>query len=176
MVLSDVSILEVIKQHPLITPFDEEQLEAASYDLRLGDHYITYHTKYPVSRPVGIKDQLSMLEYKNRQQFVIEPLDFALATTVEFLDIPNYLAAKLEGKSSLGRIGLFIHITAGFIDPGFRGTLTIEMFNASPVPRMLHKGDRIAQVAFYRLEKPALIPYGDPRRNSHYQNQTTTRT
>lgn len=135
---------------PLITPFNMEQLQPASYDLVL-DHLLDFvggqHTSYSLA-----------------------PKEFILGSTSEYVMVPNWLVARIEGKSSLARKGLMVH-TAGFIDPGFRGTLTLEITNHSDIPFQLKRGMRIAQLAFQELDTPALRPYGHPELKSHYQGQ-----
>lgn len=125
-----------------ITPYNPDQLQPASYDLRLGD-----------SIP---------------SEFVIDSLDFMLAHTEEVIHVPDWLAARVEGKSSWARRGLFAHTCAGWIDPGFRGQITLELFNASSEPIPLKPGDLISQVSFYLLSSPAAQPYG---KRNHYQGQ-----
>lgn len=167
MLYSDQDILHAVAQEKIIIkPFDLKSLQPASYDLHLGDDFYYYH-----QRP----DLESRMLRVQSDSFVLYPLSFALGTTEEWLEIPAEIAAKLEGKSSLARLGLFIHITAGFIDPGFKGKLTIEMFNAAPVPRTLKRNMAIAQVAFQQLVTPARNPYGSFNLDSHYQGQETTK-
>ena len=106
------------------------------------------------------------------QPFVIHPGEFALGRTEEYVEIPDDVVARIEGKSSLGRLGLIVHATAGFVDPGFKGTLTLEITNLTRVPIKLYVGIAIAQLSFMALDAPAERPYGSPELGSHYQGQT----
>lgn len=150
-VLSDQTIKRLCEYGvlpPIISPFHMEQLQPASYDLVLGEI---------LGAPV------------NSEEILLGTHAFCLASTVEFVSIPDDLVARIEGKSSLAREGLMVH-TAGFIDPGFRGQLTLEIVNhGKPFP--LKKGMRIAQLAFQKLDLPAARPYGHPDLGSHYQGQ-----
>lgn len=140
----------------LISPFNARQLQPASYDLTLG-HSI-YH---PASQ-----------EYTQcKTSFVLKPKQFVLGATIEYLKIPDNLYARFEGKSSLGRQGLMTHITAGFIDPGFHGQLTLEIYNVSEQDILLVEGMFIGQVCFGKLTDSASVAYGSPLLNSHYQKQ-----
>jgi dCTP deaminase len=104
--------------------------------------------------------------------FVIHPGEFALGRTQEYVEIPDDIVSRIEGKSSLGRLGLIVHATAGFVDPGFKGTLTLEITNLTRVPIKLYTGLPIAQLSFMTLDAPAEQPYGSPELGSHYQGQT----
>jgi dCTP deaminase len=104
-------------------------------------------------------------------QFVIHPGEFVLGRTLEWVELPDDIVARIEGKSSLGRLGLIVHATAGFCDPGWKGTLTLELNNLTRVPIILHPGLLIAQLSFMTLDAPALRPYGSEALGSHYQGQ-----
>ena len=106
------------------------------------------------------------------ESFVIHPGEFCLGRTMEWVELPDDVVARIEGKSSLGRLGLIVHATAGFIDPGWKGTLTLELNNLTRVPIRLHPGLPIAQLSFMALDAPAEHPYGSPELGSHYQGQT----
>lgn len=134
----------------MIVPFVEEQLQPASYDLLL-DHVLDF-------------------EGQELDFYPLAPHEFILGSTAELISVPDFLVARIEGKSSLARKGLMVH-TAGFIDPGFNGTLTLEITNHSGVVRFLEKGMKIAQLAFQELDRPAEKPYGHPDLGSHYQDQ-----
>lgn len=150
MILSDGTIeSEVFEGGLKIEPFNFAQLQPASYDLKLGDIY-------------------GQSEYK---EYWLGPKEFILASTLERVALPNYLVGRIEGKSSLARRGLIIH-TAGFVDPGFEGQLTLEITNLSDEAQSLIYGMLIAQVAFQQLDRPARRPYGHPDLGSHYQGQT----
>lgn len=160
--LRDSGILERVKEQSMITDFIEENLNPCTYDLRLGEAVKAYE---PTNHPVRIGQKVGM-ETVSGETF-IDPGEFLLATTVERVKIPNDLAAQVLGKSSVGRTGLFIH-NAGHIDPGFEGEITLELFNAGTNPVVLRPGDRIAQLAFIKLEDgECATPY-----NGRYQNQT----
>ena len=154
MILSDRSIIALQARQNLIDPFDPECVQPASYDLHLGHTFLEPEWRNPMHQPILIDELPPFLFSGHSDSYVLASHKFALATTMETVYIPNDLAAKLEGKSSLARIGLFVHITAGFVDPGFRGELTIEMFNASPYHYRLLVGMPIAQIA-KMVNKPA---------------------
>ena len=143
----------------LIEPFHEDQLQPASYDLRLDSRVLLY-------REDGLttKENLDIPE----SGLKIYPGDFVLGVTVETVNVPETLAARFEGKSSLGRSGLLSHITAGFVDPGFSGTLTVELACINPWGFVLYQGMRIGQICFFELDTPASVGYGE---KGHYQNQ-----
>ena len=105
------------------------------------------------------------------ESFVIHPGEFCLGRTLEWVELPDDIVARIEGKSSLGRLGLIVHATAGFCDPGWKGTLTLELNNLTRVPIKLYPGLPIAQLSFMTLDRPALRPYGSPELGSHYQGQ-----
>lgn len=146
MMLSDASIVDEVERCGLIKPFNLKQLQPASYDLKL-----------------GCMDN-------NKPFRIIYPGEFMIASSDELVCIPDYLAARLEGKSSWARRGLIVH-TAGFVDPGFRGQLTLEMTNLSSLPIPLDVGILICQIAFFQLDRPVERPYGHPELGSHYQDQ-----
>lgn len=143
-----------------VTPFPFDQaFQPASLDIKLGDV-----EKKPCSCALCVED--------GEVRWRILPGDFILATTLDYIELPNDLAARVEGKSSLGRLGLAVHITAGFIDPGFKGNITLELKNLGNEEIMLRRGQYVAQLSFHQLSAPAQRPYGSPGLNSHYQGQT----
>ena len=144
---------------PLVDPFREEQLQPASYDLRLDRGIILYRDDSRLSKQITEIPARGLL---------IRPGDFVLGATIEKVNIPETLAARFEGKSSLGRSGLLSHITAGFVDPGFSGTLTVELACINPLGFVLYQGMRIGQICFFELDTPASVGYGE---KGHYQNQ-----
>lgn len=178
MQLSDGGILNLLRTYPdTITPFNREQLQPATYDLILGDEIILFEISpnYPYR---GIVDPSQGMPDGSTSRFTIPdagfrlyPKDFILATTKERVSIPAAYAARIEGKSSLGRLGLIVHSTAGFVDPGFIGNLTLEITNLNKSMILLKPGMRIAQLSFNLLDASALVPYGSPSLNSHYQFQ-----
>ena len=155
----------------VITPFDEKSVQPASYDLHISDHFLvqassTENVAYSYDYPV-VYDEI------RTSVFMLSPGDFCLATTTEYFEIPNTLAARIEGKSTWGRLGLLIHCTAGFVDPGFKGNLTMEISNISNNTIELIKDQPIAQITFVTLDSDA-DPYGTPRFASKYQHQRST--
>jgi len=169
--LNDAEIKSLALTQNLITPFNPDLLQPASYDLTLGSTVLTIPKEVPQQFVVG-KDQVTYVEHVigADDAWLLPPRGFALFETAETILLPNDTAGKFEGKSSLGRIGLMTHITAGFIDPGFRGVLTLELYNAGPMSLALRPGIRIGQVSFHRLSSPVLRPYGHPDLGSHYQD------
>ena len=126
----------------------------------------------PGHRPVADQADLTRLvEVDPAEGFVLHPGEFVLGTTLETVSLPDDLAARVEGKSSLGRLGLLTHATAGFVDPGFTGHVTLELSNVATLPIMLWPGMKIGQLAFFRLSSPAEYPYGSEKYGSHYQGQ-----
>lgn len=163
-------------EHLIFPEPQDHQYQPASVDLRLGDEFATY------VRPLGSRTQGKPIiagapldpewtQTARSANFVMVPGDFVLATTMETVCIPRTHAARVEGRSSLGRLGLIIHATAGFIDPGFRGQITLEMMNLSPRPIQLELGMRICQISFDKLINAAKRPYGHPDLRSRYQGQ-----
>lgn len=164
---------------PLIKP--EEQFGPSSVDLRLGtDFQVLTRTnlthldliKDPEALAHDIRNHMKHVKVKPTEPFILHPGEFALATTLEFVRIPLDLAARVEGRSTWGRLGLQIHATAGFIDPGFAGSITLELSNVSNIPLPLYPGVRISQLCFFDSEKTNL-PYGQ-KQFSKYGGQMTT--
>lgn len=166
MTLSDSTIYAyMLDGANLIDPFDLDRLQPASYDLTLADQF-----KYLSYSPHGIRPGVDVeYDHVEADVQVLMPDMFVLASTVEFVTIPNNLLARVEGKSSLGRIGLMAHVTAGFIDPGFRGNITLELKNVGSRPIMLKQGMSIAQLAFSGVLGKVDRPYGHPQLKSRYQ-------
>ena len=156
-----------------IDPWDESLVQPASVDLRLGDSFRVFHN-YRVTS-IDLRDPPQNLTEEVRVQdgepFVIHPGEFALGRTMEWVELPEDIVARIEGKSSLGRLGLIVHATAGFVDPGFTGTLTLEITNFNSVPIVLRPGLPIAQLSFMTLDRAAERPYGHPELGSHYHGQ-----
>jgi dCTP deaminase len=174
-VLSDGTIRRMVDEGRLkIDPWDPAMVQPASVDLRLGRSFRVFHNhRLPAidlaEPPQGVTEHVEIAE---DQSFVIHPGEFVLGTTSEWVELPNDIVARIEGKSSLGRLGLIVHATAGFVDPGFRGTLTLEITNLTRVPIVLWPGRPIAQLSFMTLDQPAQRPYGHPDLGSHYHGQT----
>jgi dCTP deaminase len=173
-VLSDGTIRRLVNEGRLrIDPWDPGMVQPASVDLRLGSSFRVFHNhKLPAidlaEPPQGVTEHVEIGE---DQSFVIHPGEFVLGTTSEWVELPNDIVARIEGKSSLGRLGLIVHATAGFVDPGFKGTLTLEITNLTRVPIVLWPGKPIAQLSFMTLDRPAERPYGHPDLGSHYHRQ-----
>jgi dCTP deaminase len=174
-VLSDGTIRRLVDEGRIgIEPWDPALVQPASVDLRLGRSFRVFHNhKLPAidlaEPPQGVTEHVEIGE---GQSFVIHPGEFVLGSTSEWVELPNDIVARIEGKSSLGRLGLIVHATAGFVDPGFKGTLTLEITNLTRVPIVLWPGRPIAQLSFMALDQPAQRPYGHPDLGSHYHGQT----
>ncbi len=171
MYLSDTDILKRIKIGKIvITPFEPKHLEPASYDLRLHRNFRVFHkssvTHVDVSKEFDVTE---LVKVKEGAPFVIHPREFVLASTFERIGLPDDLVGILEGRSSLGRLGLIVHATASHIPPGFEGHLTFEMTNLSNLPIKLYAGMRVAQISFSTVSSPVKKPYG--KRGSKYQDQ-----
>ena len=170
MILSDKTIKERIKTGEIsIEPFKEEFLQPASYDLHLDDQVLIFDKeKYGL---IDVKKTSEALMKKipiEDEGYLIHPGDFILANVKEITGVDTKHAGRLEGKSSLGRLGLVIHVTAGFLDPGNKLRLTLEMVNLSGLPIKIYKGMEIAQLAFEELDQPCEVPYGSKRLKSKY--------
>jgi dCTP deaminase len=173
-VLSDGTILRLVEAGRItIDPWDPGRVQPASVDLRLGDSFRVFHnhrtTAIDLREPPSNLTEEVMIE--EGVPFVIHPGEFALGRTLEWVELPDDIVARIEGKSSLGRLGLIVHATAGFVDPGFNGTLTLEITNLTRVPIVLWPGKPIAQLSFMALDQAAERPYGHPDLGSHYHGQ-----
>lgn len=148
-------------------------MQPSSVDVRIDRYFRLFDNhKYPVINPAEEQPCLTRLvEVNSEEPFVLHPGEFVLASTFEVVSLPDDVAARLEGKSSLGRLGLLTHSTAGFIDPGFSGHVTLELSNVATLPIMLWPGMKIGQLCFFRLSSPAEHPYGSERYGSRYQGQ-----
>jgi dCTP deaminase len=173
-VLSDGTIRRLVEEQRIkIEPWDPSMVQPASVDLKLGTSFRVFHNhRLPAidlaQPPTGVTEHVQI---GADGSFVIHPGEFVLGTTVEWVELPDDVVARIEGKSSLGRLGLIVHATAGFVDPGFRGTLTLEITNLTRVPIVLWPGKPIAQLSFMTLDRPAERPYGHPELGSHYHGQ-----
>ncbi len=171
-VLSDGTIRRLVEERRIvIDPWDPALVQPASVDLRLGDSFRVFHNHRTAA--IDLRDPPTNLteEIKAPDVFVIHPGEFVLGVTAEYVELPDDIVARIEGKSSLGRLGLIVHATAGFVDPGFKGTLTLEITNLTRVPIKLYPGLLIAQLSFMPLDAPAERPYGAAALGSHYQGQ-----
>lgn len=176
MILSDSDIMRLYVEHSindctLIKPYIPRRIQPASYDLALGNKFRTFNRGTHTCIDPSIKQEglTDLVEVFGDGVFVIHPGQFVLGVTEEVVHLPSHIAARVEGKSSLGRIGLMIHSTAGWIDPGFHGAITLELGNAVGLPIILRPGMLIGQLAFMHLENPAARPYGHPELGSKYQ-------
>jgi dCTP deaminase len=173
-VLSDGGIIELVEAGRIvIDPWDEANVQPASVDVRLGNSFRVFHnhkaTTIDLRDPP--RDLTEEVTRADDEPFVIHPGEFCLATTLEWVELADDVVSRVEGKSSLGRLGLIVHATAGFVDPGWKGALTLELNNLTRIPIKLWPGMFIAQLSFMRLDRPALRPYGSPDLGSHYQGQ-----
>ena len=174
MLLSDRDIrLELASGRVLLEPFDDAMVQPSSVDVRLDRFFRLFDNhKYPVIDPAQDQPDLTRLvEVAPDEPFVLHPGEFVLGATHERITLPDDVAARLEGKSSLGRLGLLTHSTAGFIDPGFTGHVTLELSNVATLPITLWPGMKIGQLCFFRLSSPAENPYGSGASGSRYQGQ-----
>ncbi|MHB8620327.1 MAG: dCTP deaminase [Chloroflexota bacterium] len=173
MILSDRSIRQEIESgRILIDPYDPELIQPASLDIRLSSSFLVFRNiKQPyidVKQPA--EDLMEMVEVAAGEAMYLHPREFVLGSTLETVGIPDDLVARLEGRSSIGRLGVVIHSTAGFIDPAFKGRVTLEISNLASLPIALYPGMRIGQLSFMRMTTPAERPYG-PARGSKYNGQ-----
>jgi dCTP deaminase len=174
VILSDRSLREAIAAGRLvIDPLDDDAIQPSSIDVRLDNHFRVFYTaRHPyidVKQPM--EDLTELVEVKPDDAFILHPGEFVLGSTLEQVGIPPDLAARLEGKSSLGRLGLMTHSTAGFLDPGFTGHVTLELSNVANLPITLYPGMRIGQIAVFQLTTAAERPYGSRGVGSKYQGQ-----
>jgi dCTP deaminase len=173
-VLSDGTITRYVDEGRIkIDPWDPALVQPASVDLRLGDSFRVFHNHRASAidlrqPPDNLTEEVVVPE---GESFVIHPGEFCLGRTLEWVELADDIVARIEGKSSLGRLGLIVHATAGFCDPGWKGTLTLELNNLTRVPIKLYPGLEIAQLSFMMLDRPAERPYGSRDLGSHYQGQ-----
>jgi dCTP deaminase len=173
-VLSDGTIRRLVEEGRIvIDPWDDTLVQPASVDIRLGDSFRVFHNHRVTA--IDLRDPPRNLTEEvvvpDGEPFAIHPGEFALGRTLEHVELPDDIVSRIEGKSSLGRLGLIVHATAGFVDPGFRGSLTLEITNLTRVPIKLYAGLPIAQLSFMALDRPAERPYGSEELGSHYQGQ-----
>jgi dCTP deaminase len=173
-VLSDGTILRLVGEGRIrIDPWEPGMVQPASVDLRLGNTFRVFHNHRAAAidlaqPPTDLTEQIAITD---DEPFVVHPGEFCLGRTLEWVELPDDVVARIEGKSSLGRLGLIVHATAGFVDPGFHGTLTLEITNFNSVPIVLRPGLPIAQLSFMTLDQPAQRPYGHAELGSHYHGQ-----
>ena len=174
MLLSDRSIKEAVaSRRVIIDPYDEEMVQPASIDLRLGRTLRVFRsTTVPfIDVMQEYPDLTELVEIDEVNPFYLHPSEFALGVILEYIALPKDLAARLDGKSSLGRLGLMVHSTAGWVDPGWKGHLTLELSNVSSLPISLYSGMKVSQISFFDMTTPAERPYGSRTLGSKYQDQ-----
>jgi dCTP deaminase len=174
VLLSDRDIrAEVDAGRVVVAPFDPAMVQPSSIDVRIDRYFRVFENhRYPHIDPSEEQADLTRLvEPVGDEPFILHPGEFALASTYEVVTLPDDVAGRLEGKSSLGRLGLLTHSTAGFIDPGFSGHITLELSNAATLPIKLYPGMKIGQLCLIRLSSPAEHPYGSSVYGSRYQGQ-----
>ena len=174
MLLSDRDLAKELESGRLgVNPYDPAMLQPSSIDVRLDRFFRVFdNTKYTHIDPALQQDELtSLIEQEGEDPFVLHPGEFVLGSTFELVTLPDDLAGRLEGKSSLGRLGLLTHSTAGWIDPGFSGHVTLELSNVATLPIKLWPGMKIGQLCLFRTSSPAEHPYGSSVYGSRYQDQ-----
>jgi dCTP deaminase len=174
VLLSDRDIkAEISVGRVQVEPYDEAMIQPSSIDVRLDRWFRVFENhKYPHIDPsIEQEDLTRLLETEGDEPFILHPGEFVLGSTYEVVTLPDDVAGRLEGKSSLGRLGLLTHSTAGFIDPGFSGHVTLELSNVATLPITLYPGMKIGQLCLFRLSSPAEYPYGSEKYGSRYQGQ-----
>ena len=174
MVLSDRSIKQQIEAGRLVfEPFDAEAIQPASIDIRLDRSFRVFRNArrayIDVRQPM--EDLTEPVEICDDEPFILHPGEFVLGSTIECVTLPDDLVARIEGKSSLGRLGLIVHATAGYVDPGWTGQLTLELSNVATLPITLYYRMKIGQLSFHQMTTPVDRPYGSPELGSKYQGQ-----
>jgi dCTP deaminase len=174
VVLSDRSIRQEIEDGRIvIDPYDERLVQPSSVDVRVDRRFRVFrNSRYPY---IDVRQQMEELtepvSIEGDEPFILHPGEFVLGQTLERISLPDDLVARLEGKSSLGRLGLLIHSTAGFVDPGFSGNITLELSNVANLPITIYHGMPIGQISFMRMDQPVEHPYGSGENASKYQGQ-----
>jgi dCTP deaminase len=174
MILSDHTIREEVKAgRVVIDPYDDSCVQPSSVDLHVDAEFRVFrNSRYPyidVRREQA--DLTEVVTVPEGEPFILHPGEFVLGSTFERVALPDDLVARLEGKSSLGRLGLLIHSTAGYVDPGWDGYLTLELSNVANLPITIYPGMKIGQISFFRLSTPADVPYGSGESGAKYQGQ-----
>jgi len=174
VLLSDRDLrAEIDAGRVVLDPYDPVMIQPSSVDVRIDRYFRVFHnsryTHIDVAREMD--DLTELVEPRGDEPFLLHPGEFVLGSTLECVTLPDDIAARLEGKSSLGRLGLLTHSTAGFIDPGFTGHVTLELSNVANLPITLYPGMKIGQICFFRLSSPAEKPYGSGASGSRYQGQ-----
>jgi dCTP deaminase len=175
MIFSDRTIKEAIANSRItIDPYDESMVQPSSIDIRCDPNFRVFENhKYAVIDPKAPQGDLTVgVTASEEDPFILHPGEFVLGSTLEVIGLADDIVARLEGKSSLGRLGLLIHSTAGFIDPGFIGQVTLELSNVANLPIAIYPNMKIGQISFYQMTTPAEFPYGSPELGSKYQGQS----
>ncbi len=174
MVLSDVAIRRLIESgRILVEPYDPALMQPSSLDVRVDRLFRVFrNSRYPYIDVKQEQEELTeLVEADGDDPFILHPGEFVLGSTLERIVLPDDLVARLEGKSSLGRLGLLIHSTAGFIDPGWDGHVTLELSNVANLPITIYPGMKIGQISFMQMTEPAATPYGADSIGSKYKGQ-----
>ena len=174
MILSDRSIREEMAAGRIVLePFDESLIQPSSVDVRLDRYFRVFlnHTMAVIDVKKNLEELTRLVEIEDDSPFVLHPGEFVLGSTHERIALPDDVVGRVEGKSSLGRLGLLIHSTAGFIDAGWDGHITLELSNVANLPITLYPGMKIGQISFLRMTTPADVPYGSGSLGSKYQGQ-----
>ena len=175
MILSDRSIREALDDGSIvIDPLLEGGIQPSSVDLRVDRLFRVFRndTTPFIDPKLSQEDLTELVEVKEDGAFILHPGEFVLGSTSERVALPDDLTARVEGKSSLGRLGLLIHSTAGFVDPGFDGRITLELSNVANLPITIYPGMKIGQISFMRMDQPVERPYGSDGAHSKYQDQS----
>jgi dCTP deaminase len=175
MIFSDRSIREAIENGRIrLDPYDPSLVQPSSVDVRCDNRFRVFENhRYPHIDPKAPQADLTTeVKVSESDPFILHPGEFVLGNTLETVGLGDDVVARLEGKSSLGRLGLLIHSTAGFIDPGFEGQVTLELSNVASLPITIYPGMKIGQISFYEMTTPAEHPYGSPELGSKYQGQS----
>jgi len=178
VILSDRTIHEALAEGRIaIDPLDEDSIQPSSVDVRLDHRFLVFrnHTRPLIDVKEDLSDLTEGVEASDDDPFILHPGEFVLGSTLERIALPDDLVARLEGKSSLGRLGLLIHSTAGFVDAGFDGQITLELSNVASLPITLYPGMKVGQVSFMHMTTPADNPYGSGAIKSKYQGQVGPR-
>ena len=174
MILSDRSIREELSAGRIVVePLDDSCIQPSSIDLHVDAQFRVFrNSRYPfIDVKTEMVDLTEIVRVGTDEPFILHPGEFVLGSTLERVTLPNDLVARLEGKSSLGRLGLLIHSTAGYVDPGWDGFLTLELSNVANLPITIYPGMKIGQISFFRLSTEADVPYGTGTARSKYQGQ-----
>ncbi|MBW3657200.1 MAG: dCTP deaminase [Actinobacteria bacterium] len=174
MILSDRSIRAALDDGRItIDPLGEDAIQPSSVDVRVDNGFRVFaNHRYPyIDVREEQPDLTELVEVSDDEPFILHPGEFVLGATLERISLPHDIVSRLEGKSSLGRLGLLIHSTAGFIDAGFDGYVTLELSNVATLPITIYPGMKIGQFAFFQLDGPAEFPYGSQQTGSKYQGQ-----